>query len=278
MRRILVTGAKGMLGQDLCPMLDQNGFEVIPADYQEMDITDLKQVESFIRENSPGLIIHCAAYTNVDKAEEDKDNAFLINEKGSENLAKVSGENSIPIVAISTDYVFDGTANKPYTPEDKTNPINVYGASKLAGELAIRKYNPMHYIARTSWLYGIHGKNFVETMLSLAEKLPQLKVVNDQVGCPTWTVALSYGILNLIRQEMPYGIYHLCGSGYTSWHGFAEKIFELSNIDKTVNPCSTEEFPRPASRPKYSVMDNKGMLPAWEDSLKNYLQLRNMTK
>ena len=116
MTRILVTGAKGMLGQDLCPMLDQNGFEVIPADYQEMDITDLKQVESFIRENSPGLIIHCAAYTNVDKAEEDKDNAFLINEKGSENLAKVSGENSIPIVAISTDYVFDGTANKPYTP------------------------------------------------------------------------------------------------------------------------------------------------------------------
>ena len=259
MTRILVTGAKGMLGQDLCPMLDQNGFEVIPADYQEMDITDLKQVESFIKENSPGLIIHCAAYTNVDKAEEDKDNAFLINEKGSENLAKVSGENSIPIVAISTDYVFDGTANKPYTPEDKTNPINVYGASKLAGELAIQKYNPMHYITRTSWLYGIHGKNFVETMFSLAEKLPQLKVVNDQ------------------RQEMPYGIYHLCGSGYTSWYEFAKKIFELSNIDKTVNPCSTEEFPRPASRPKYSVMDNKGMLPAWEDSLKNYLQLRNMT-
>ena len=222
------------------------------------------------------MIIHCAAYTNVDKAEEDKDNAFLINEKGSENLAKVSGENSIPIVAISTDYVFDGTANKPYTPEDKTNPINVYGASKLAGELAIQKYNPMHYITRTSWLYGIHGKNFVETMFSLAEKLPQLKVVNDQIGCPTWTVALSYGILNLIRQEMPYGIYHLCGSGYTSWYEFAKKIFELSNTDKTVIPCSTEEFPRPASRPKYSVMDNSEMLPAWEDSLKNYLQLRSL--
>ena len=278
MTQVLVTGANGMLGQDLCPILDQNGYDVIPTDYQEMDITDLNQVESFIDENTPGFIIHCAAYTNVDKAEEDKDNAFLINEKGSENLAKVSGERNIPIIAISTDYVFDGTASQPYTPLDKTNPINIYGESKLAGEKAIQKYNPPPYIARPSWLYGIHGKNFVETMLSLAEKIPQLKVVNDQIGCPTWTVALSYGILKLFREKMPYGIYHLCGSGYTSWHGFAAKIFELSNIDKTVIPCTTEEFPRPASRPKYSVMDNRGLLPEWEDSLKNYLQLRNLKK
>lgn len=278
MTQVLVTGANGMLGQDLCPILDQNGYDVIPTDYQEMDITDLNQVESFIDENTPQLIIHCAAYTNVDKAEEDKNNAFLINEKGSENLAKVSGERNIPIIAISTDYVFDGTASQPYTPLDKTNPINIYGESKLAGEKAVKKYNPQHYITRTSWLYGIHGKNFVETMLSLAEKMPQLKVVNDQIGCPTWTVALSYGILKLLREKMPYGIYHLCGSGYTSWHGFATKIFEFSNIDKTVIPCTTEAFPRPASRPKYSVMDNLGMLPEWEDSLKNYLQLRNLKR
>lgn len=274
--RILITGAKGMLGQDLASVLDQNGFDLILADKEEMDITDFEQVQTFINNNEPDFVIHCAAYTNVDLAESEKEKAFLVNETGSENVAKACAQIDIPILFISTDYVFDGKSNRPYTPQDEPNPINVYGASKLAGEKAVQKSNPSNYIVRTSWLYGLHGKNFVETMISLSEKMPRLSVVDDQKGCPTWSVALSYGILRLIREKAPFGIYHICGSGSASWYEFAKEIFKLSSIEKIILPVKSKDFNRPANRPEFSVMDNKNMLPDWKDSLKNYLQLRSL--
>lgn len=273
--KILVTGANGMLGQDLCPILEQNAYSVIKTDRDNLDITKLEDVESVLTSENPAFVIHCAAYTAVDKAETEVELAYLINEKGSENLAIVSGKLGIPIVCVSTDYVFDGTKVGAYVPTDKTNPQSVYGASKLAGEIAIQKNNPKHYIARTSWLYGIFGNNFVETMIKLSQTNPELKVVNDQVGCPTWTVALSNAIVSLIKENKPFGIYHTCGSGNTSWHGFAEEIFRLSNINIKVNPCSTEEFPRPAKRPMNSIMENNGICPDWKESLSNYIKLRS---
>lgn len=269
--KILVTGANGMLGQDLCPILEKNGYEVIKTDVNNLDITNSSVVDSVLSAESPDFVIHCAAYTNVDKAEEDYDTAHNINAVGTENLAKFCGQNDIPILYISTDYVFNGNGTKPYQPSDKTEPLNKYGLTKWEGEQAVQKYCKKFYICRTSWLYGIHGKNFVETMLSLADK-PELKVVDDQIGCPTWTVELSNAIVKILKGK-PFGIYHTCGSGVTSWFGFAKKIFELAKVDVNLNPCTTEEFPRPAKRPEYSVMNNDGICRDWQDALADYMHL-----
>jgi len=275
MKSILLTGAKGMFGQDAIKIFSDRGHKVIPADIDDFDITNETSVKEYFG-NIVGdidYVLHAAAYTNVDLAETEKEKAFLINEKGAENLAKISAEKNIPIIYISTDYVFDGEKGSVYFPQDKTNPQAVYGASKLAGEIAVAKNNPNHYIARTSWLYGYNGKNFVETMLNLAKTQPFLKVVNDQSGCPTWTYDLAEGVLNIIEKDMPYGIYHVCGTGYTSWHGFTKKIFELSGIDIEVKPVTTDEFPRPAKRPVFSAMENNKICRNWEDSLEKYLKL-----
>jgi len=271
--KILVTGANGMLGQDLVPILKNAGYEVLETDIHNLDITDKDQVSKYISTNKPELIIHTAAYTNVDKAEAETEKAFLINQTGSENIAITSGNLNIPVVYISTDYVFDGTKGFPYLPDDKTNPINVYGFSKLMGEDTVKELNNKHYIIRTSWLYGHKGKNFVETMINLARTKPELRVVNDQVGCPTWTVALSEAILKLIETK-DYGTYHACGSGSTSWYGFATKILEYMNIDTPVIPVTSEEFKTAAKRPRYSIMDNGGLCPDWQESLKKYIELR----
>lgn len=274
MQKILVTGANGMLGQDLCPILADEADEVLETDIQNLDLTKSDFVESFVTKEMPDMVIHCAAYTAVDKAEEEPDRAELINAKGTENIAKISGKLDIPIVYISTDYVFDGTKNTPYEPGDAVNPQTVYGKTKLMGEEAVKKYCKKYYIARTSWLYGHHGKNFVETMISLAEKGNEIKVVNDQIGCPTWTVDLANGIVKLFSK--PYGIYHVCGFGSTSWFGFAKEIFAQADMkDVKLFPCSTEEFPRPAKRPKYSVMNNQKLCRDWKAALHDYMELRN---
>ena len=270
--KILVTGANGMLGQDLCPILEDNGYDVIETDIHNLDITDYEACKSFLEKEKPDFVIHCAAYTNVDKAEEDLITATRINSKGSENLAKSCAKIDATLIYISTDYVFDGEGKEPYTPESKANPINNYGLTKYQGEEAVRKYCEKYYIARTSWLYGHYGKNFVETMLSLADK-PELKVVDDQIGCPTWTVELANGIVELIENQ-EYGTYHVCGSGHTSWYGFAKEIFEQEKLNVNLKPCTTKDFPRPAKRPKYSVMDNKKICRNWKLALKDYLALR----
>ena len=261
-----------MLGQDLCPILEDEGYEVIETDVQTLDITNSEMVNNVLKEEKPDVVIHCAAYTNVDKAEEDIETARLINAKGTENIAKVCSKMDVTLVYISTDYVFPGDGNEPYKPSDTPSPLNNYGLTKFEGEEAVRKYCKKYYITRTSWLYGIHGKNFVETMLSLAEK-PELKVVDDQVGCPTWTIELANGIVKLLNGS-EYGTYHVCGSGQTSWYGFARKIFSLAGLNVNLKPCTTDEFPRPAKRPAYSVMDNNGLCRNWEVALKDYLKLR----
>lgn len=273
--KILVTGAKGMLGQDFVLLAKEEGFEVFEADLHNMDITDKKQIKIVLQEQKPDYIVHAAAYTNVDGAETDEKTAFLINNTGSGNIAEISGLMGIPIFAISTDYVFDGAKKTPYLPDDKVNPINAYGRSKLAGEISIKLNNPHHYILRTSWLYGSKGKNFVETMINLAAKNSELKVVADQTGCPTWTVELNKVILRFIKESKPYGTYHVCGSGSVSWHGFAAKIMELMEIDIKVKPVSSDEFPTLAKRPANSIMDNTKLCPRWEESLEQYIKLKN---
>ena len=270
--KVLITGAKGMLGQDLCPTLEDLGCFLIETDIDNLDITKKEDVEDFVSKAHPDLIIHLAAYTNVDRAEEEEERAELINAVGTENVALAASKIDVPLIYISTDYVFDGTKNSPYLPTDPTNPINAYGRTKLKGEELVQKHCKKYYIARTSWLYGMYGKNFVDTMLSLKDK-EELKVVDDQWGTPTWTMDLAGALMKLLTK--PYGIYHLSGGGKpTTWYNFAKTIFELSNLEVNLKPCTTEEFKRPANRPKYSVMDNDKMLRDWKLALKDYLSLK----
>lgn len=253
-KTILIIGANGMLGQDLVQVFKSHNYNILTATRKDFDITNSQEVENFISQNQFDIAINATAYTNVDKAESEKNQAFLTNETGAKNIAIATAKKSVPIIYISTDYVFDGTKETPYLPTDKPNPINVYGASKLAGEVATSKNNPQHYIARTSWLYAKHGKNFVNTMLELAKTHKEIKVVNDQIGCPTSTIELSEMIKDLIENKNSFGIYHLCGKKPMSWFDFAKQIFQENNLDVNIIPVSTSEFPRPARRPKISVL------------------------
>lgn len=273
MTKVLVTGAYGMLGQDLCPTLEDEGYEVIETDVDVMDITNPSDIDLFFSNEKPDIVVHCAAYTNVDKAEEDLETARLINATGTENVAKACKKYNATMVYISTDYVFDGNGTEPYKPTDKTAPLNNYGLTKWEGEEAVRNNLEKYYICRTSWLYGLMGKNFVETMISLANK-PELNVVDDQVGCPTWTMELANAIVKII-QNKPYGTYHTCGSNSTSWYGFAKEVFKLAGLEVNLKPCATDKFPRPAKRPAYSIMDNDGICRDWRAALKDYMEIRS---
>ena len=272
--KVLVTGANGMLGQDLCPILEDVGCFVYETDTDTLDITDEESVSVAIATIKPDVVIHAAAYTNVDKAEEEKEVAAKINELGTENVAKACAKNDCLMIYISTDYVFDGAQKEPYLPTDEVNPINHYGYTKYKGEEFVKKYCEKYYIARTSWLYGHHGHNFVETMINKAKEGVALKVVDDQKGCPTWTVELANGLLKLISLQKPYGTYHICGSGSVTWYGFAKEIFKQSGIDANITACRTQEYPRPAKRPFYSVMANEGICRDWKLALSDYLELR----
>lgn len=286
--KILVTGARGMLGQDLVPILKEYGHEVFAYDRDDMDITDGAKVREVFSRDMPELVIQCAAYTNVDGAETDVENAFRINALGTQVVAIGCQQLDIPMLYISTDYVFDGRGGdqgearnerRPILEFDATNPQSVYGKSKLAGEIYVRELLKKFYIVRTSWLYGRHGKNFVETMRKLGREKPELSVVADQYGSPTWTVALSHALAQLIRTGL-YGVYHATGQGETTWHGFTQKILELEGVKIPVHPISTAELGRPAPRPAYSVLSPLNLklagvplLPPWEESLKAYLAL-----
>ena len=270
--KVLVTGANGMLGQDLCPILEDFGFDSIETDCANLDITNEIIVKKVFETIKPDYVVHCAAYTNVDKAEEDIATASLINVKGTEHIARACANLDIPIVYVSTDYIFDGTKQTPYLITDTPNPINNYGLTKYQGEEMVKKLCNKYFITRTSWLYGHHGKNFVETMIALKDK-EVLKVVDDQIGCPTWTVELSNAIVSLLQTDN-YGTYHTCGSGSTSWYGFAKEIFDYLKLDVNLQPCTTAEFPRPAKRPQYSVMENNKICRYWKDALHDYLDLR----
>ena len=274
--KVLVTGANGMLGQDLCPILEDADFidEIVETDIENLDITNELQVKKVIKDISPDIVIHCAAYTNVDKAEDETELARKINVIGTENVARVCNTIGATMILISTDYVFDGAKKEKYQPNDEPKPLNVYGNTKLEAEKAVQKICDKYYIVRTSWLYGHHGKNFVETMINLASDNKEIKVIDTQIGCPTWTVDLSEALCELIEEEPEYGIYHICGSGETSWYNFAKEIFKITNINAKLLPCGDEEYKTKAKRPKYSVMENNGVCENWKKSLKSYLALR----
>ena len=271
--KVLVTGANGMLRQDLCPILEDEGYDVVETDIYNMDFTNLSEVKNVIEKNMPDIVIHLGAYTNVDNAEDEPEKAYKINVEGTKNVSEICKKNNITLLYISTDYVFDGTKHTKYSTVDMPNPINIYGKTKFEGEEAVKKCEK-YYIIRTSWLYGHHGKNFVETMISLVSQNKEIKVVDDQMGCPTWTVELANGIVKILAEEMPFGIYHVCGSGETSWYGFAKEIFRLCDLNANIKPCTTNEFQRKAKRPKYSVMENNKICRNWESALKDYIDLR----
>ena len=255
--KILITGSGSMLAQDLKSVLGENN-EIIPLSRQKMDITQKDAVIKNIKSNAPDMVINCAAYTKVDTAEEEKDRAFQVNGIGVQNVAVACAEMQIPLCHISTDYVFDGRKNKPYTPFDAANPLNIYGESKLAGEKYIQWILNKFYIVRTSGLYGRGDNNFVMTILKLAKERRTVKVVTDQICSPTSTLNLSAGIKKLIESGS-FGIYHITddsGDGI-SWFDYAREIVSMAGISTEIIPVTSEEFPRPAKRPAYSVLDTE---------------------
>ena len=277
--KILVTGGKGQLGRDLEKVLLSTGkYELTCLGHDALDITKPDNVQREILNYRPGVIFHTAANTKVDQCELDKDSAYLVNSLGSRNVAVVAAKVDAKLVYISTDYVFDGRATKPYTEFDPPHPINIYGKSKLAGEKYAAGFSNKHFIVRTSWLYGYYGKNFVKTMLSLAKEKGEANVVNDQVGSPTYTKDLAVFLVRLIQTEL-YGTYHATNSGKCSWFDFARAIFKKAGLDYVkLSPVSTVELNRPAPRPAYSVLDNyclklqglPGLRP-WEEALGEFL-------
>jgi len=282
--KVLVTGAEGMLAKDLVPSLSEQGYEVTALPRSKLDITDLQSVRDAAGACEPGIIINCAAYTRVDKAEEEVHRALAVNGFGVQNLCLVCQERIIPLVHFSTDYVFDGTRDGPYTIYDSPNPLGVYGGSKLLGEKYILWLLNRFYLIRTSWLFGHHGPNFIETMLGLGQTRKELSVVNDQRGCPTWTRHLSDAVVSLIKTGR-YGIYHVTNSEPTTWYDFAREIFRVSGIDIDVVPVSSDQFPRPARRPSNSVLDSFPLpmilgkeMPSWKDALSDYLKQRDKLK
>ena len=280
--KILITGAYGMLGSDLREVLKNH--ELIVTGSKDLDITNEENVIDFIDENSPEVVINAAAYTAVDDCETNYDEAYAVNAIGPKNLAIACKKQDVPLVHISTDYVFDGSKRTPLLENDALGPQSAYGKTKLEGEKFIQEYADKYFILRTAWLYGLHGNNFVQTMLSLAENHDEITVVDDQIGSPTYSLDLAVSIANLLNSDK-YGIYHLTNEGECSWYEFSKRIFELSDVDVKVLPVTTEEFPRPAPRPHYSVLSNQKWIKAgfppmrkYEEALSDYLSLYNFLK
>lgn len=276
--KVLITGAEGQLGLELQMQLGKGSkqYTVISTDYKVLDITDLEQVKVKLLLEKPHVVINCAAHTAVDKCEEDIENAYKINAIGPKNLAIACDMIGAKLVQVSTDYVFSGDMPGARREDDITGPQSIYGTSKLLGEEYVKTFCKKHFIVRTAWLYG-EGNNFVRTMLKLAETNKELNVVGDQFGSPTSTVDLAKAIIDLMQTEY-YGTFHGTCEGECSWYEFACKIFELKGIDIKVNKVTSEEFIRPAKRPKYSVLDNfmlklydMNSFRHWEEALKEYL-------
>ncbi|MEH7414509.1 dTDP-4-dehydrorhamnose reductase [Neobacillus drentensis] len=279
--RVVVTGAAGQLGKDVLRELAQTNHEVFGADREQLDITIEEDVLSYINEVKPDVILHCAAYTNVDAAEENEDTAYQINALGTEYLAKAANQVNAKMLHISTDYVFDGTATEPYEVDQTTSPLGAYGRTKLAGEQLLQKHLDRFFIVRTAWVFGVYGNNFVKTMIRLGKERGEVGVVHDQVGSPTYTVDLAKFMIELMETKK-YGIYHATNSGVCSWYEFAVEIFKQAGLNVTVNPLTSEQFPRPAKRPNYSVLSKKkieaeGLTPLrdWKEALAAYLQESN---
>lgn len=274
---VLVTGVNGQLGHDVVKELKKTSIKVLSPSKEEFDITNKQQVLTYIKSMNPDVIIHCAAYTSVDKAEEEKELCYDINVKGTANIVEAAKYGNSKIVYVSTDYVFDGSGQNPHLENEKTNPINYYGYSKAQGEEVIKNNLENYFIIRTSWVYGINGNNFVKTMLRLSKSKNEINIIEDQVGSPTYTKDLAKFINELI-QTSNYGIYHGVNEGYCSWYDFAKEIFKISNIDIKINPIKTSEYLTSAKRPLNSKLSKENInkiginrLPKWDDALRRYL-------
>ena len=279
--KVLVTGAAGMLGRDVARAAAAANHEVVALGREDLDLLDAAAVAAAVERERPAGVVNCAAWTDVDGAEADEAAATAVNGAAAGELAAAAAAAGAAIVHPSTDYVFDGSARRPYVESDPTSPINAYGRSKLAGEHAVAAANPRHFVVRTSWLFGAGGRNFVETMLGLASHQDQVLVVRDQVGCPTYTGHLAAALVRLLDGQS-YGLHHIAGQGDCSWYEFATAIFEHAAVDCRVLSCTSDEFPRPARRPAYSVLRTErdyGLeLPHWRDGLASYLAERAVAR
>ena len=279
--RVLVTGVKGQLGHDVMNELEKRGYEGVGVDVEEMDITDAEAVDKVIHEAHVDAVVHCAAWTAVDAAEDNVEMCRKVNAYGTENIAKVCGELDIPMIYLSTDYVFDGMGVRPWEPDDPvTEPLNVYGQTKYEGELAVEKYAKKHYIVRIAWVFGVNGKNFIKTMLKLAKTHDRLTVVDDQIGTPTYTYDLAILLVDMLETDK-YGKYHVTNEGgYITWYDFAKEIFRQAGVNVEVVPVTAEEYKAKAKRPYNSRMSKEKLtangfkrLPSWQDALKRYLKI-----
>lgn len=276
--KVLVTGVKGQLGYDIVTECIKNGIDAIGVDIEEMDITDNNSVSDVIVEGNYDAVIHCAAWTAVDLAEDEVEKCTKVNVEGTKNIAAVCSALDIPLMYFSTDYVFSGTGEKPWVEDDEKAPLSVYGKTKYEGEKYVLA-NKKHFIIRISWVFGINGKNFVKTMLNLGSKHKKLKVVADQVGSPTYTFDLAQVCVEMI-QTTKYGDYHITNEGYCSWYEFAKEIFEVASMDVEVIPVASSEFPTKAVRPKNSRMAKDKLiksgfrsLPTWQDAVRRYVNI-----
>jgi len=273
--KILITGSKGMLAQDLIRVLKPK-HRIIRTDVNNMDITKNREVVNFFIKNKPEIVIHTAAYTNVDGAEKEKTLALKVNQFGTKNVAKASQKLNIPIVYISTDYIFGGGKKRPYSEKDRPNPLSIYGKSKYKGEQEILKDKKKYFIIRSAWLYGKGGKNFISTILELAKQNPTLKIVNDQEGSPTYTLDLAKAIAKIIKKEK-YGIYHIVNSGSCTWYQFTKEIAKIRKLKNNIIPISSKDLKRPAKRPRYSVLSTHKVksiginMRKWGRALKDFL-------
>ena len=276
--KILVTGASGQLGYDVCEELKRRKVDYAGTSSKELDITDPAAVERMLQELRPDAVIHCAAYTKVDQAEDEPERCWVVNAEGTKNLAVVCRKIHAKMLYISTDYVFPGKGEQFYEPTDPVGPINTYGRSKLAGELAVQSLLDRYFIVRISWVFGKNGDNFVKTMLRLAETRTELNVVCDQIGSPTYTADLAPLLCDMVQTEK-YGVYHATNEGICSWAEFAESIFELAEKAVTVHPIPTSEYPTKAERPLNSRMNKQrlkengfSVMPQWHSALRRYIE------
>lgn len=276
-----MAGGEGMLARDVVAAAERRGHEVDAPKRTEMDITDPTAIEEALEELRPDAVINCAAWSDVDGAEDDERGAMAVNDTGAALLAAAAARLGASVLYPSSDYVFDGTKRTPYLEEDMPNPISAYGRSKLGGEVSVAAANPKHFIVRSSWLFGVGGKNFVETMLRLGAEQEEILVVSDQRGCPTSTADLGDGMVRLVETDH-YGIHHMRGAGECTWFDFAVEIFDQAQMETRVMSATTEMMARKAARPAYSVLghgrDDAIELPDWRRSLRRYLDDRELVR
>lgn len=277
--KVLVTGVKGQLGYDVVNELEKRGMTAVGVDIDEMDITDAVSVDKVIKEAAPDAVIHCAAYTAVDAAEDNVDLCRRVNADGTANIAKVCKELDIKMMYISTDYVFDGQGTRPWEPDDERNPLNVYGQTKYEGEVAVTDALDKYFVVRIAWVFGVNGKNFIKAILNKAKTVDTLTVVNDQFGSPTYTYDLARLLVDMIATEK-YGFYHATNEGICTWYEFACEIIRQAGMDTKVIPVSADQYPAKAKRPTNSRMSKEKLtengfekLPTWQDALKRYLEI-----